>query len=473
MSNEEDIWKLVDNKSEDYIRFSDRVFDIPEILYKEFQSVSEHTQMLKKEGFNVTEGICNMPTAVLGEYGDSGPIIAILGEFDALPGLSQVAGIAEHKPIENAGNGHGCGHNLLGAASLLAATAVKDWIEKNNIKARIRYYGCPAEEGGAAKTYMARDGIFDNVDTAICWHPATFNSVNKPVSLANTRIDFTFFGKAAHAATAPHLGRSALDAVELMNVGVNYMREHMPDSARIHYAYMDVGGNAANVVQSKTTIRHLIRASNLIELRGLVDRVYKIADGAALMTETKVEKNVYSGVSNLLGNKTLEEVMQSEFDKLGPVIFDENDKVFANEIRSTLTEADILDSFQRIGIDAPLDMPLCDFVAPLDSVGNGGIGSTDVGDVSWVVPTVQARIATCAVGTPFHTWQTVAQGKAPAAHKGMVHAAKIMASTAIALIKDPSKLKEAKNTYDEQVSKNPYICPIPEEVSPPIINNKF
>ena len=472
MSNEEDIWKLVDNKSEDYIRFSDRVFDIPEILYKEFQSVYEHTQMLKKEGFNVTEGICNMPTAVLGEYGESGPIIAILGEFDALPGLSQEAGIAEHKPIENAGNGHGCGHNLLGAASLLAATAVKDWIEKNNIKARIRYYGCPAEEGGAAKTYMARDGLFNNVDTAICWHPATFNSVNKPVSLANTRIDFTFFGKSAHAATAPHLGRSALDAVELMNVGVNYMREHMPDSARIHYAYMDVGGNAANVVQSKTTIRHLIRASNLIELRGLVDRVYKIADGAALMTETKVEKNVYSGVSNLLGNKTLEQVMQSEFDKLGPVIFDENDKVFANEIRSTLTEADILDSFQRIGIDTPLDMSLCDFVAPLDSVGSGGIGSTDVGDVSWVVPTVQARIATCAVGTPFHTWQTVAQGKAPAAHKGMVHAAKIMASTASALIKDPSKLKEAKNTYDKQVSKNPYICPIPEEVSPPVFNNK-
>ena len=473
MSNEEDIWKLVDNKSEDYIRFSDRVFDTPEILYKEFKSVSEHTQMLKQEGFNVSEGICNMPTAVLGEYGDSGPIIAILGEFDALPGLSQEAGIAQHKPIENKGNGHGCGHNLLGAASLLAATAVKNWIEKNNIKARIRYYGCPAEEGGAAKTYMARDGLFNNVDAAICWHPATFNSVNKPVSLANTRIDFTFVGKAAHAATAPHLGRSALDAVELMNVGVNYMREHMPDSARIHYAYMDVGGNAANVVQAKTTIRHLIRASNLKELRGLVDRVYKIADGAALMTETKVEKNVYSGVSNLLGNKTLEQVMQSEFDKLGPVIFDENDKVFANEIRSTLTEADILDSFQRIGIDAPLDMPLCDFVAPLDSLGNGGIGSTDVGDVSWVVPTVQARIATCAVGTPFHTWQTVAQGKAPAAHKGMVHAAKIMASTASALIKDPSKLKEAKNTYDEQVSKNPYICPIPEEVSPPIINNKF
>ena len=468
MNNEEDIWNLVEIKKNDYIKFSDRVFDMPETLYKEFKSVSEHTKVLKKEGFKVTEGICNMPTAVLGEYGDKGPVIAIIGEFDALPGLSQVAGIAEYKPILNEENGHGCGHNLLGAASLLAATAVKDWIIKNDIDARVRYYGCPAEEGGAAKTYMARDGLFNDVDTAICWHPATFNSVNKPMSLANTRVDFTFHGKAAHAATAPHLGRSALDAIELMNVGVNYMREHMPDSARVHYAYLDVGGNAPNVVQAKATIRHLIRASDLVQLRSLVERVYKIADGAALMTETVVEKNVYTGVSNLLGNKPLEEIMQNEFDKLGPVLFDANDRVFANEIRSTLTQADILDSFQRIGLRTPLDMPLCNFVAPLETVGNGGIGSTDVGDVSWVVPTVQARVATCAVGTPFHTWQTVAQGKSSAAHKGMIHAAKVMASTASALIKDPNKLKEAKEAFNLQVSINPYICPIPKGVLPPI-----
>ena len=468
MNNEEDIWNLVELKKNDYIKFSDRVFDMPETLYKEFKSVSEHTKVLKKEGFKITEGICNMPTAVLGEYGDKGPVIAIIGEFDALPGLSQVAGIAEYKPILNEENGHGCGHNLLGAASLLAATAVKDWIIKNDIDARVRYYGCPAEEGGAAKTYMARDGLFNDVDTAICWHPATFNSVNKPMSLANTRVDFTFHGKAAHAATAPHLGRSALDAIELMNVGVNYMREHMQDSARVHYAYLDVGGNAPNVVQAKATIRHLIRASDLVQLRSLVERVYKIADGAALMTETVVEKNVYTGVSNLLGNKPLEEIMQNEFDKLGPVVFDANDRVFANEIRSTLTQADILDSFQRIGLRTPLDMPLCNFVAPLETVGNGGIGSTDVGDVSWVVPTVQARVATCAVGTPFHTWQTVAQGKSSAAHKGMIHAAKVMASTASALIKDPNKLKEAKEAFNLQVSINPYICPIPKGVLPPI-----
>ena len=419
----------------------------------------------------MTKGVADIPTAFTAEYGSGKPIIGIMGEFDANPGISQKKQPTKEPLIKGAA-GHGCGHNLLGAASLLAATAVKDWLEKNNIKARVRYYGCPAEEGGAAKTYMSRDGWFDDIDTAICWHPATFNSVNKPISLANSRIDFTFKGKAAHAATAPHLGRSALDAVELMNIGVNYMREHMPDSARVHYAYMDAGGNAANVVQAKVTIRHLIRASNLIELRSLIDRVYKIADGAALMTETKVEKKVFSGVSNLLGNEPLEKIMQNEFEKIGPVKFDKKDKDFANSIRSTLTESDILDSFKRIGIKAPLDMPFCDFVAPLNNVSSGGIGSTDVGDVSWVVPTVQARVATCAVGTPFHTWQTVAQGKAPAAHKGMVHAAKIMASTACALINDPKKLNDAKEAFKKQIKKNPYLCPIPNGVKPPIIKHE-
>ena len=316
---------------------------------------------------------------------------------------------------------------------------------------------------------MARDGLFDDVDAAICWHPSTFNAVQHGHSLANTRIDFTFHGKAAHAAAAPHLGRSALDACELMNVGVNYMREHMPDSARIHYAYLDVGGVAPNVVQAKATVRQLIRAGDLITLRDLVERVRNIADGAALMTGTTVESRVYSGVSNLVGNRPLEEAMQREFDKLGPVEFDANDAVFANEIRGTLTKDDIAASFQRVGIETPPELPLCDFVAPLDRIGQGGEGSTDMGDISWVVPTVQARVATCAVGTPFHTWQTVAQGKAPAAHKGMVHAAKVMAATASTLMQSPDILKAARAVHDERQSKTPYQCPIPPGVNPPIL----
>ena len=259
-TNENPIWSHVEAKREEFIGLADRVFDTPELAYTEHLSCAEHTAMLKTQGFRVRERVAGIPTAVIGEAGEGGPVIAILGEFDALPGLSQQPGLAEPRMINDTGFGHGCGHNLLGGAAILAATAVKDWIEAQGIEARVRYYGCPAEEGGAAKTYMVRDGLFDDVDLAITWHPASYNAVDDARSLANTRIDFTFLGKAAHAAGAPELGRSALDAVELMNIGVNYMREHMPDDARVHYAYLDAGGPAPNVVQARAVVRQLIVA---------------------------------------------------------------------------------------------------------------------------------------------------------------------------------------------------------------------
>ncbi len=468
MKNTDPIWEHVDRHRDAFVDLSDRVFDVPETLYNEFKSVAEHKRMLEDYGFKMTENAAGIPTAVVGEAGDEGPVIAILGEFDALPYLSQTPGVAEHQPLEDGGNGHGCGHNLLGAAALLAATAVKDWLAENGIKGRVRYYGCPAEEGGAAKTYMVREGLFDDVDAAISWHPATFTGVNEARSLANTRIDFTFHGKAAHAAGAPELGRSALDAVELMNVGVNYMREHMPDDARVHYAYLDAGGVAPNVVQAQATVRQLVRAGSLPELNELIARVHKIAEGAALMTETQVTSQVFSGVSNLLGNRPLEEAMQSELEKLGPVPFEEADEAFARDIQSTLTAADISTTFKRIGAKPQKGLALCDFVAPLDRQSEGGEGSTDVGDVSWAVPTVQARVATCAIGTPFHTWQTVAQGKAPAAHKGMIYAAKVMAATACRLVEDQGLVTAAKDTHQEHLQETPYKCPIPDDVRPPV-----
>jgi len=470
VQNSDVIWDFVDNHSESFIGLSDRIFDMPETLYNEYRSVAEHKAMLDTQGFRVTENAAAIPTAVLGEAGDEGPVIAILGEFDALPYLSQEPGVAEPRPLENGGNGHGCGHNLLGSAALLAATAVKDWMAQSGVKARVRYYGCPAEEGGAAKAFMVRDGLFDDVDLAISWHPATFTSVNRANSLANTRIDFTFNGKASHAAAAPELGRSALDAVELMNVGINYMREHMPDDARVHYAYLDAGGVAPNVVQHRATVRQLVRARDLPGLRSLIERVKKVAEGAALMTETTVESKVFTGVSNLLGNRPLEEAMQNALDHLGPVEFDENDREFACEIQKTLTDEHIAVSFRRCGMPPPDNRPaLCDFIAPLDLVGQGGEGSTDVGDTSWAVPTVQARVATCAVGTPFHTWQTVAQGKSPAAHKGMIYAAKVMAATAKRAIEDKALRDAAWVEHRAHLAKTPYVSPIPEGVEPPII----
>src|SRR5215470_5909215 len=336
---------------------------MPEIAYTEYRSSAEHHAMLEQEGFRITENLADIPTAVMGEAGEGGPVIAILGEYDALPGLSQVAGIAEPKEQERGGHGHGCGHNLLGSAALLAATAVKNYLAEAGIKGRVRYYGCPAEEGGAAKAFMVRAGCFEDVDIAITWHPGAMNRVDDALSLAGARIDYTFRGRASHAAASPHLGRSALDAVELMNVGVNYMREHMPSDARIHYAVLDTGGIAPNVVQASAKVRYLIRARALPDLTRLIERVKKVAQGAALMTETSVDMKGVSAVSNLLGNTPLEKAMYDCWQRLGPPPFDESDRAFARKIQATLSDEDIATAYRRVGLPRGV-APLCDEVAP-------------------------------------------------------------------------------------------------------------
>ena len=298
MNVRNEIWQHVDAAKSRLIALSDRVWGMPEVCYTEVRSAAEHAAELRHQGFRVTEGVAGIPTAVIGEAGEGGPVIAFLGEYDALPGLSQEAGVAEHRPIEPGGHGHGCGHNLLGSGAMLAAVALKNWLAEKGIPGRVRYYGCPAEEGGAAKAFMVRAGAFDDADIAISWHPYSFWEVAPALSLANTRADFAFTGRAAHAAAAPHLGRSALDAVELMNVGVNYMREHMPSDARVHYALLDTGGIAPNVVQAYARVRYSIRAMDLPGMLDLIERVHKIAQGAALMTETSVEMRIVSAVSN-------------------------------------------------------------------------------------------------------------------------------------------------------------------------------
>jgi aminobenzoyl-glutamate utilization protein B len=345
---------------------------------------------------------------------------------------------------------------------------VKDYLATQGIKGRVRYYGCPAEEGGAAKGFMARAGAFSDVDVAISWHPAAFAGVTEAISLANTRIDFTFHGRASHAAAAPHLGRSALDALELMNVGVNYMREHMPSDARVHYAVLDAGGIAPNVVQARAKVRYLIRARELPELWRLIERVRKIADGAALMTETRVESQVVSAVSNLLANTPLEKAMHDNLQRLGPPPFDDADRAVAAKFQATLTEEDIEAAYRRVGLPMQPGVSLCDQVVPLDAKSAPMMGSTDVGDVSWVVPTVQARGATYAIGTPGHSWQLTAQGKLPAAHKGLAHVAKVMAGTAIDVIRDETLLARAQADHQARVARKPYVCPLPDDLEPPV-----
>lgn len=472
MRNTEAIWSFVDAKKETFEKLADDVWAVPETCFGEFRSAALHRKTLEEQGFRVTTNYGGLPTAVMGEAGEGGPVIAILGEFDALPGLSQEAGVAERREIEAGGAGHGCGHNLLGSGAMLAATAIKDYLAKNGLKGRVRYYGCPAEEGGSGKAFMVREGAFDDVDVAISWHPAPFMALNVANSLSMIQADFSFVGRASHAAAAPHLGRSALDAVELMNVGVNYMREHVPSDARIHYAIVDSGGSQPNVVQARAKVRYMMRAIELPTMMNIFERVRKIADGAALMTETSVTSQVVSAMSSLLGNGPLEKTMQANLQHLGPPPFDDTDRAFAKKMQGTFSEDDISTAYRRFGV-ARGEGALGEIVVPADSPRGQLRGSTDVGDVSWVVPTVQAYGATYAIGTPPHSWQMVAQGMAPAAHKGMTHVAKAMAATALDVLRDPELLADAKADFAARTKAFAYKSPLPADTRPPVTENPW
>ncbi len=467
-TNKHVIWDFVSRNQKRFQELADKVWSTPETCYSEQNSMSAHVDELRYHGFSVTKGIANIPTAVLGEYGSSGPIIAFLGEYDALAGLSQKADVFHQDPIKKGANGHGCGHNLLGSASMQAAVALKDWLKDSNLPGVVRYYGCPAEEGGAAKTFMVRDKIFKDVDAAITWHPGCLPGIVKGSSLANCRVDFTFEGRASHAAVSPHLGRSALDAIELMNVGVNYMREHMPDKARIHYALIDGGGISPNVVQAKAQVRYVVRDETTPKMMELLERVKEIAKGAALMTQTKVRTKILAGVSNLVYNETLGNIMQGNLDQLGAPEFSKEDLLYAKKYQDTLTRKDIESAYSNAGIDLVEGQVLAETVVAGDVKPVDMGGSTDVADVSWVVPTVSLWGANYAIGTPFHSWQMTAQGKSSIAIKGMTHAAMVMAATGYDLISNKTILDDAWSEHNKTIEKTGYMLPISLSASPPI-----
>jgi len=457
-----------------FTALSDQIWDFAELKFDEYRSSELLAATLEENGFRVRRNIAEMETAFIGEYGSGKPVIAFLGEFDALAGMSQVADIAEARPIAPDRSGHGCGHNLLGVGSLLAAIALARHLEENGLPGTVRYYGCPAEEGGSGKTFMVRAGAFNDVDAALTWHPAPFNGVRSTNNLAVLEYYYRFKGLAAHASNSAHLGRSALDAVELMNVGVNFLREHMPQDCRVHYAITDTGGRAANVVQAKAEVLYLIRAPEMPQALALAARVEKVARGAAMMTETEVEVVFDTASSNLLPNLTLEGAMHENMVTLGPVPFDEADLDFARKIQNTFTEEAIKSSIrlyqikgdvfsnQTIDGSTPLHLGLRDF----EGQSHFRAGSTDVGDVSWVVPTAQCWTPAWAIGTNPHTWQVVAQGRSAAAHKAMVHAAKTLASTGLSLLTSPDLLAQAKAEWRDKTKASAYVCPIPAAVTP-------
>jgi aminobenzoyl-glutamate utilization protein B len=315
---------------------SDNVWAVPETCYGEHKSVALHIEELEAQGFRVEKEAAGIPTAVIGEAGEGGPVVGFLGEYDALAELSQVADLPEQQALETGANGHGCGHNMLGSAAMLAAIALKNWLEETGTPGRVRYYGCPAEEGGSAKSFMVKRGAFKDCDIAITWHPGSIATVVTGSSLAAARVDFEFFGKASHASASPDLGRSALDAVELMNVGVNYMREHMSDQARIHYAYIDAGGISPNVVQAYANARYVVREPSVKETVKLIDRVVNVAKGAALMTETEMKWRLVTISAEVIANTPLCQAMEKNLHMLGRPDFTDVDVAYAKRFQNTL-----------------------------------------------------------------------------------------------------------------------------------------
>jgi len=474
--NKEKIITIIEENKDFYTDLSDKIWDYAETRFEEYKSADLFCNVLEEQGFKVEKGIADIKTAFVGTFGKGKPVIGILGEYDALSGLSQKSGIAKKEPLQEGGNGHGCGHNLLGTASLSAALAVKKYMEENKLKGTIRFYGCPGEEGGSGKTFMVREGVFEDVDIALCWHPFSQNSIFSISSLANFQVYFRFHGKSSHAAASPHLGRSALDAVELMNVGVNYLREHIIPDARVHYAVTNTGGTAPNVVQAESEVLYLIRAPITPQVQEIYDRICDIAKGAALMTQTKLEIDFNKGCSNLVPNETLETLMYKNFKIVGPPKFDEKDKKFADEISKTLSESDIDNEIKITRLltngnekekeKSIKTKKLADEILPF--YYNAGIlsGSTDVGDVSWVVPTGQIITACNTLGTPAHSWQMTSHGKTGIAHKGMLTAGKIIGMTAIDLLENPDIIKKAKKELKENLDGKIYVCPIPDDIKP-------
>ena len=473
MSVLDEISKAVDERGEEFTALSDQIWDNPELRWNEHDSMAAQIQVAQRAGFTIQRQVAGIPTAFSAEYGAGGPVIAILGEYDSLAGLSQESGVATRQPdpANTSGNGQGCGHHLLGTGSLLAAAAVARFLDGNGLPGRVRYYGCPAEEAAAGKSFMVKGGAFADVDAAVSWHPASVTGVMSADVLAYCQAYFSFAGVAAHAGASPWLGRSALDAAELMNVGVNFLREHMPPDTRVHYAFVDSGGPSPNVVQPTARLYYLVRAPDVPQMRALYERVVKIAEGAALMTETSLAVEFDGGSAELLQNAVLEQAMHDIAVRLGPVPFDDADRRLAQPFLATVSPAEVAMARAMAGIDASDPSPLHDGIIPFDATAprQRAGGSTDVGDVSWVVPTVQCTGAVAALGTPAHAWQLVAQGKMAAAHKGMIHAAKIMGATAASLLTDHGLLARARDEFDTRITQRPYDCPIPEGVlAPPL-----
>ena len=453
------------------IDVSDQIWQFAELGLEEFKSSSLLIKTLNEAGFSVSSNVADMPTAFYADYGKGKPVIGILGEYDALPRLNQKATPFREVFTEGA-PGHGCGHNLLGVGSLGAVLAVKDAIDLGNITGTIRYYGCPAEETFNAKGYMVKEGLFDDVDIALTWHPGNFNMLNLMSSLAMNSAVFKFHGRTAHAAGDPQNGRSALDAVELMNVGANFMREHMISDARLHYVITH-GGDVPNVVPAEAEVHYFVRAPERHQVEDLYARLVNIAKGATLMTETTMEIEFLSAMYNTMYTKVVDDVILNSMKKVGAPRFTKDDITFANELKKSIPKDSVERFYSLIPPDmmefakAILSQPLNKIIIP--PIGKGKIdpGSTDVADVSWKIPLGEFGTACEIMGSPGHSWQNVATSGMSIGHKGMLTAAKILAVSALEFMQNPNLVENALKEHNVAHKDKPYKSPLPNGLKPP------
>ncbi len=433
--DEAQVLESIDQNTAHYSDIAQQIWSWAELGYQEQQSSTLLQSELSAAGFAVETGVADIPTAFVASFGSGSPVIGILGEFDALPGVSQAA-VAHKQARAESANGHACGHHLFGTASAAAVIAVKDWLVRSGTSGTIRFYGTPAEEGGAGKVYMTRAGLFDDVDAVLHWHPGDGNSADAGSTLSNMSAKFRFYGQASHAAAAPHRGRSALDGVEAMNYMVNLMREHVSEKTRIHYV-ITRGGEAPNVVPAFAEAFYYVRHPDRAEVKRLFERLVLAAEGAAKGTETQMEYEIIHGSYNLMPNKTLAELMHQNLERVGGVVYTDQEKNFADSILQTLNRPGItLDQAERI--------------QPFNPSPGVYPASTDVGDVSWVAPTTGLRTATWVPGTSAHSWQAVAAGGMSIGKKGMIVAAKTISLTAMDLFRAPEICERAKAELQER-----------------------
>lgn len=457
----------IDDNTPELIALSQSIWEHAEIGLKEQKSSDALVKFLKKEGFSIENGIGGIPSAFIASFGKGKPIIGFLGEYDALPGLSQKA-VPYPEPVERGNPGHGCGHNLLGVGSLGAAVALKHEIEASKLQGTVRYYGCPAEEIAVGKVFMARDGVFNDLDAALTWHPDSLNMVNSATSLALNSVCFAFHGKASHAAGAPHLGISALDAVELMNVGTNFLREHVPQEMRIHYVITS-GGKEPNVVPPYAEVWYYVRAPHREDVEKVYQRITKIAEGACLMTGATLEIKFQTGLYDNLPNPVLTRLLDESLREVGVHTFTDAEKEFARKIEESFSPGQKRALFQVYHIPSEyLGVTLHEDVAPDFIKGAMLSGSTDVGDVSWIVPTGQIMTTCYVLGTMPHSWQAVAAAGSSIGYKGMITAARTLTFAGYQLMTRPELLAKAQEEFVKAKDNKTYLTPLPNDLKPPL-----